>query len=99
MALGWLLIGLAWLGGLLSLASSLMTQVQHSILIGPIKLQKSRNSERHNIHSNQRMVSVQRVEHARKDIRTREQKLRDQEDERMRKYGRRKVQYMHNIKL
>ena len=93
MAVGWLLIGLAWLGGLMSLASSLMSQVHHSFMLGPIRLQ---NYERNNIHSNQKMVSVK---HAKRDVRTREQKLRDQEEERMAKYGKRKVQYMHNIKL
>ena len=93
MALGWLLIGLAWLGGLMSLASSLMSQVHHSFLIGPIRL---RNYERNNIHSNQKMVSVK---HAKRDVRTREQKLRDREDEIMKKNGKRKVQYMNNINV
>ena len=38
MALCWLLIGLAWLGGLLSLMTTLFGEIQNSIFIGPIKL-------------------------------------------------------------
>ena len=38
MALCWLLIGLAWLGGLLSLMTTLFGEIQNSIFVGPIKL-------------------------------------------------------------
>ena len=93
MALCWLLIGLSWLGGLLSLMSSLMGNVNYSILIGPIRLKKFENR---NLHSNEKMAQVKK---AKRDVRTAEDKQRDKEDEFKLKYGNRKVQYMNNFKL
>lgn len=81
MALGWLLIGLSWLGGLLSLATSLLTQIENSLIIGPLRLSKnekktrkdflgmpvrSNKFEERNVHSNEKKISVKK---ARQDIR------------------------------
>ena len=97
MALCWLLIGLAWLGGLLSLMTTLFGEIQNSIFIGPIKLKS--DYEAKNLHSNEQMKSIKRVRRNQNRQTSLEQKRRDREEAIMRRNGNRRVKYMHNIEL
>ena len=94
MAICWLLIGLAWLGGLLSLMSSLFGEIHSNIMVGPVRMKSF--YEQRNVHSKEKMKSIKK---ASRTVTNNRQKQLDREERIKQRHGQKKVKYMYNIEL